>query len=128
MDSRVWARPQRRSGLRRSSGAEEHCGPVKALFEAALTALWRGRIEDDGFNSLVLDAHLTWRQVVVLRAYAKYLRQVRITFSQRYIEGVLASNVAVTRLLVRLFESRFDPTPTLARATLERIGPGCRSR
>ncbi|HSR25190.1 MAG TPA: NAD-glutamate dehydrogenase domain-containing protein, partial [Candidatus Eisenbacteria bacterium] len=84
-------------------------GPVKALFEDALVALWQGRIEDDGFNALVLDAHLTWRQVVVLRAYAKYLRQAGITFSQRYIERVLAFNVPVTRLLLRLFESRFDP-------------------
>jgi glutamate dehydrogenase len=46
---------------------------------------------------------------VVLRAYAKYLRQAGITFSQRYIERVLAFNVPVTRLLLRLFESRFDP-------------------
>jgi glutamate dehydrogenase len=84
-------------------------GPVKALFEEALTALWKGRIEDDGFNALVLDAHLGWRQIMVLRAYAKYLRQAGTTFSQRYIERVLASNVGVTRLLVRLFESRFDP-------------------
>jgi glutamate dehydrogenase len=97
-------------GLRRSDGAQERCGPVKSLFEAALAALWEGKIEDDGFNALVLDAHLTWQQIVVLRAYAKYLRQAGITFSQRYIERVLASNVGVTRLLVRLFESRFDPS------------------
>jgi len=84
-------------------------GSVKALFEDALIALWQRKIEDDGFNALVLDAHLTWRQVVVLRAYAKYLRQAGITFSQRYIERVLAFNVPVTRLLLRLFESRFDP-------------------
>ena len=90
-------------------GAIPPSGPVKALFEDALTALWQGRIEDDGFNALVLDAHLTWRQVVVLRAYAKYLRQAGITFSQRYIERVLAFNVPVTRLLLRFFESRFDP-------------------
>ncbi|MBO0774968.1 MAG: NAD-glutamate dehydrogenase, partial [Actinobacteria bacterium] len=83
--------------------------PADGLFEDALTALWQGRIEDDGFNALVPDAHLTWRQVVVLRAYAKYLRQAGIAFSQRYIERVLAANVAVTRLLMRLFESRFDP-------------------
>jgi len=83
--------------------------PVKALFEDALDALWRGKIEDDGFNALVLDAQLTWRQIVVLRAYAKYLRQAGTTFSQRYIERVLAVNVPVTKLLVRLFESRFDP-------------------
>jgi glutamate dehydrogenase len=97
-------------GLRRSDGVEERCGPVKSLFEAALAALWQGKIEDDGFNALVLDTHLTWQQTVVLRAYAKYLRQAGITFSQRYIERVLTSNVPVTRLLVRLFESRFDPS------------------
>jgi glutamate dehydrogenase len=85
-------------------------GRVKALFEEALTALWKGRIEDDGFNALVLDAQIGWRQIMMLRAYAKYLRQAGTTFSQRYIERVLASNVGVTRLLVRLFESRFDPS------------------
>src|SRR5499427_4858506 len=92
--------------------------PVKALFEDALGALWRGRIEDDGFNALVLDAQLTWRQIMVLRAYAKYLRQAGTAFSQRYIERVLAVNVPVTRLLVRLFESRLDPAR--ARGAAER--------
>ena len=84
-------------------------GPVKGLVEDALDALWRGQIEDDGFNALVLDAHLSWRQVMVLRAYAKYLRQAGTRFSHAYIERVLRSNTTVTRLLVRLFESRFDP-------------------
>jgi len=86
-----------------------HPGPVKGLVEDALDALWRGQIEDDGFNALVLDAHLSWRQVMVLRAYAKYLRQGGTRFSHSYIERVLRSNTTVTRLLVRLFESRFDP-------------------
>jgi len=82
---------------------------VRDLVEGALAALWRGDIEDDGFNALVLAAQLTWRQVVMLRAYAKYLRQAGSAFSQSYIERVLRSNARVTRLLVRLFESRFDP-------------------
>ena len=72
-------------------------------------ALWQGKVEDDGFNALVLHAHLSWQQVSVLRAYAKYLRQAGTTFSQRYIERVLDQNVAIARLLVRLYESRFDP-------------------
>ncbi|MGO8883636.1 MAG: NAD-glutamate dehydrogenase, partial [Streptosporangiaceae bacterium] len=83
---------------------------IRELVEGALAALWRGDIEDDGFNALVLSAHLTWRQVVVLRAYAKYLRQAGSAFSQAYMERVLRSNARVTRLLVRLFESRFDPS------------------
>ena len=89
---------------------------MKGLLEGALGALWHGEIEDDGFNALVLDAHLTWRQVVVLRAYAKYLRQAGTTFSQYYVERVLRANVTVTRLLVRLFESRFDPDRQAGRA------------
>jgi glutamate dehydrogenase len=100
-------------GLRRApvAGPREpvSIGQVAQQVEGALAALWDSRIEDDGFNALVLDAHLTWRQVVMLRAYAKYLRQANITFSQEYIEGVLRSNAPITRLLVRLFESRFDP-------------------
>jgi len=86
----------------RSDGGRER-------FEQALCALWRNEIEDDGFNALVLDAGLTWREVVVLRAYARYLRQAGNRFSQGYIQRVLRSNTTVTRLLVRLFVSRFDP-------------------
>ncbi len=100
-------------GLRpasRSAAADPaKSGPAKQLFENALIALWNGLTEDDSCNALVLAAQLSWRQVVVLRAYARYLRQAGITFSQDYIARVLRSNVTVTRLLVRLFESRFDP-------------------
>jgi glutamate dehydrogenase len=89
---------------------------VREQVEGALNALWNGRIEDDGFNALVLDAQLTWRQIVMLRAYSKYLRQANITFSQNYIERVLRSNAPIARLLVRLFESRFDPAKEAGRA------------
>jgi glutamate dehydrogenase len=89
---------------------------VRDLIEGALAALWDGRIEDDPFNALVLDANLNWRQVVVLRAYASYLRQAGITFSQSYISRVLRSNASIARLLVRLFESRFDPGKTAGEA------------
>ena len=57
----------------------------------------------------MLDAGLTWRQATVLRAYAKYMRQGNSPFAQDYIEDALAGNVDITRLLVRLFEARFDP-------------------
>ena len=79
------------------------------VFEEALTALWHGQTEDDGFNALVLTAGLTWREVTLLRACARYLRQAGMRFSEDYVQRVLRSNAAITRLLVRLFESRFDP-------------------
>jgi len=98
-------------GLRAQQGelTEAEAETVRVAFEAALTALWSGQTEDDDFNGLVLDAGLTWRQVVVLRAYTRYLRQVGTQFSQSYLQRVLRSNPAITRLLVRLFESRFIP-------------------
>jgi glutamate dehydrogenase len=96
-------------GLRYEPSHVAKDAEVKELFQQAFTALWLGRIENDGFNALVLHAGLTWRQTMVLRAYARYLRQIGATFSQRYIEQVLLGNAPITRLLVRLFESRLDP-------------------
>jgi glutamate dehydrogenase len=102
--------------LGQDAGSAVSIAGVREQVEGALAALWDGRIEDDGFNALVLDAHLSWREVVVLRAYAKYLRQANITFSQDYIESVLRSNAPITRLLMRLFASRFDPAKTAGEA------------
>ncbi|HEY6314692.1 MAG TPA: NAD-glutamate dehydrogenase, partial [Streptosporangiaceae bacterium] len=93
-------------GLRAPAAA---AGSVRETFEDALTALWLGQNEDDGFNALVLTAGLGWREVTLLRACAKYLRQGGMRFSEDYVQRVLRSNPAITRLLVLLFESRFDP-------------------
>ncbi|WP_018653405.1 NAD-glutamate dehydrogenase [Actinomadura flavalba] len=82
---------------------------LKGLFQDAFSALWRGDIENDGFNALVLHTGLDWRQTMVLRAYALYLRQTGTSFSKRYIEQVLLRNAGITRLLIRLWESRLDP-------------------
>lgn len=83
--------------------------PVKPHFESALLSVWRGDMEDDGFNNLILKIGLTPRQVVMLRAYCKFLRQAGIAFSQDYMEQTLASNGDISALLVELFESLFDP-------------------
>ncbi|MFI5965236.1 NAD-glutamate dehydrogenase [Streptomyces asoensis] len=78
-------------------------------FQEAFSATWTGKAENDGFNALVLGAGLHWRQAMVLRAYAKYLRQAGSTFSQDYMEDTLRTNVHTTRLLVSLFEARMSP-------------------
>jgi len=80
---------------------------VRAKVENAFSAAWRGESEVDRFNELVLRAGLTWRQVVVLRAYAKYLRQTGAVFSQAYMESTLAAYPEIAARLVALFESRF---------------------
>lgn len=82
---------------------------ARERFQEAFAATWTGAAENDGFNSLVLRAGLNWRQAMVLRAYAKYLRQAGSTFSQDYMEDTLRDNVHTTRLLVSLFEARMSP-------------------
>ncbi|WP_030753404.1 NAD-glutamate dehydrogenase [Streptomyces griseus] len=82
---------------------------ARERFQDAFAATWTGEAENDNFNSLVLSAGLTWREAMVLRAYAKYLRQAGSTFSQDYMEDTLRNNVHTTRLLVSLFEARMAP-------------------
>jgi glutamate dehydrogenase len=93
---------------------------LRDLFEGAVAAVWDGRAESDGFNRLVLAAQLTWRQVVVLRAVAKYLRQTRATYSQDYLEDALVSQPSIARGLVALWENRFDPQRFAGDVTDER--------
>ncbi|MER6408586.1 NAD-glutamate dehydrogenase [Streptomyces viridosporus] len=93
-----------------TGAAADHLGDdARERFQDAFAATWTGKAENDGFNALVLGAGLTWREAVVLRAYAKYLRQAGSTFSQDYMEDTLRNNVHTTRLLVSLFEARMSP-------------------
>lgn len=80
-----------------------------ARFTDALAAIWYGRTEIDRFNELVLRAGLTWQQAMLLRAYAKYLRQAGFAYSQAHIEAVLGEHPSTARSLVALFEAMFDP-------------------
>lgn len=82
---------------------------INAIFQDAYANIWKRNAEDDGFNRLVIDAQMTWREIAVLRAYTKYLRQVGFTFSQDYIEEALINNAEVARNLAALFVMRFSP-------------------
>ncbi len=96
-------------GLETKDGSAIDLGAVRQNFQDAFIRIWRGEVESDGFNVLVLKAGLTWRQVVILRAACKYLRQAGIAFSQAYMENTLAANPGLAALIVELFEARFDP-------------------
>ena len=82
----------------------------------AFAASYAGLSEPDGFNALVMGADLPWRDVSLLRAIGRYLRQVGVTFSQTYIAQALIANVDIARLLVPLFQTRFDPELPLDQA------------
>ena len=88
---------------------------IRELFQNAFSRIWRGDADNDGFNQLVLGASLDWRQVAMLRTYAKYFKQIGFTFSQDYIESALNNNANLTKKLVELFELRFNPEANPAR-------------
>ena len=82
--------------------------------EEAFRRVWAGEMESDGFNKLVALADLGWREVTILRAYAKYLRQATFPFSQAYIENAFAAHPGIARLLVDTFLTSFDPAQNTA--------------
>ena len=82
---------------------------TRTAFQDAFTRVWSGEFENDWLGALVLRAGLTGREVALLRAVVRYLRQTGTTFSDRYLEEALTGNPAVARLLVELFGARLDP-------------------
>ncbi len=80
---------------------------LEPLFKEAFLAAWRLEISNDGFNRLLLCASLSAREIVLLRAYCRYLLQTGIPFSQAYMESVLVAQAPIARLLVRLFQTQF---------------------
>ncbi|WP_375057956.1 NAD-glutamate dehydrogenase [Zobellella sp. DQSA1] len=85
---------------------------VKPLIQEAFGQIWAGKAESDSFNQLIMGAGLGWREVALLRAYGRYSKQIRFGFSQPFLADTLARNLVVTRLLVALFRTRFEPGET----------------
>jgi glutamate dehydrogenase len=82
---------------------------LETNFKDAFAAAWSGEVENDGFNRLLFGASLNAREITVLRAYCRYLLQTGVPFSQASMERTLGANIPITRNLVRLFETHFDP-------------------
>ncbi|MCK5877651.1 MAG: NAD-glutamate dehydrogenase [Candidatus Marithrix sp.] len=82
---------------------------VKEAFQVLFAKIWRQEVTNDGFNRLVLYAKLNWQEIIIFRAYWKYLRQTGANFSQEYVEQALINNPQVTTLLLDLFNARCNP-------------------
>ena len=94
---------------------------IQRQFQQAFTAIWSGAAENDAFNGLILKAQLSWKEVALLRAYAKYFRQIGVTFSDVYIANTLTSHPLVIRYLMELFYLRFDPTVQRSRDAINKV-------
>ncbi|MEA2441771.1 MAG: glutamate dehydrogenase, partial [Thermoleophilaceae bacterium] len=105
-------------GLVYRGDGELRADRVRESFKDCFVRAWRGDVEDDGYNRLLLRAGLTWREITVLRAVAKYLRQAGTTFSDIYVMRALVAHPELARMFVELFHARFDP----ARASVDEAG------
>lgn len=95
--------------LEHQSATETTLQTMREPFIEAFKRIWAGEAESDGFNRLVIAANLDWREVAMLRSYARYLKQIRFSLSQEYIATALTHYPEITRELVTLFKLRFDP-------------------
>lgn len=84
----------------------DRCGPRVA---SALMAIWHGGAESDSLARLIVSSGLDHVQVDVLRAYRTYWRVVRPSFTVTYVNDTLVEHPEITRILMDLFEMRFDP-------------------
>ncbi len=82
---------------------------LKDRLEACFLAVMGGRAESDGYNALVLAAGLGWRDVALIRTISRFLRQIRVPFSQDYMWATLRKYPQAAARLVSLFWTRFNP-------------------
>ena len=94
---------------------------AQASFQESFAKVWNGQLEDDGFNRLILSAGLTGREASLLRAFAKYKRQIGGTFSQSYVESTFGRYAELANLLVQLFNSKFDPKSKSTAKAIEKL-------
>ena len=92
-----------------TTDTEVEIDALHSVFEDAFGRVFRGDVENDDFNRLVVVARLPAVDIAILRAYARYLRQIGFPLSQTFIESTLSGHGDIARALVELFKLRFDP-------------------
>jgi glutamate dehydrogenase len=99
-----------------ADGQPADIGRLGGLLFSAVLATWFGHAENDGYNALVLHAGLGWRDVALLRAVSRYLRQAGAAFSQSYMAETMNRHAGIARDLVECFHARFGPAHDEAKA------------
>ena len=95
--------------LVRAEGGAVDLTASKQRLEATFLVVMRGGAESDGYNALVLTAGLMWREVALVRAISRFLRQILVPYSQGYMWATLVKHAGIAADIVRLFHTRFDP-------------------
>jgi glutamate dehydrogenase len=100
--------------LERADGGAIELEALKQRLEACFLTVMRATAENDGYNALVLAAGVPWRDVALVRTVSRFLRQVRIAYSQDYLWATLRKHAGVAAKIVQLFHARFDPRLAIA--------------
>ena len=79
------------------------------LLEKAIAAVLDGSAENDAFNQLLVAAGLAPRDVVLFRAWFRYLRQTGLSYSMVTVVEALRRAPGVARGLIALFDAQHDP-------------------
>ncbi|MDT3685194.1 MAG: NAD-glutamate dehydrogenase [Pseudorhodoplanes sp.] len=95
--------------LERADGGKVDLERLRQPLESCFLVVMTGVAENDGYNALVLGAGLYWRDVALVRAISRFLRQVQVPFSQDYMWKTLYRHAAIAARLLGLFRVRFDP-------------------
>ena len=108
--------PQGRAGvwlhdmfLTRADGGMIDLDAGGAQLETAFLMVMRGVAENDGYNALTLHGGLAWRDVALIRTLSRFLRQIRVPYSQDYMWATLVKHAGIASSIVDLFHARFDP-------------------
>lgn len=91
---------------------------IRDAFHESFIRIWYGDADNDPFNQLVIKAQLNWLDVMMLRAYARYMKQIHIGISQEFIAQTLLRYPALTCVLCTFFTQRFAPNQKLHQGTL----------
>ena len=77
--------------------------------ERAIAAVLAGEAENDALNALIVDVGLAPRDVVLVRAWFRYLRQTGLAYGLQTVADALRRSPTVARALIALFDARHDP-------------------
>jgi glutamate dehydrogenase len=98
--------------LESALGQEFDLAALKERLQSCFLVVMGKKAESDGYNALVLASGLGWRDVALIRAVSRFLRQIRVPYSQDYMWTTLRKYPGIASQVVDLFHTRFDPHPS----------------
>ncbi len=86
-----------------------------------LKAAWTELIEVDPFNALTVCCDLNFKEIIIFRAYGRFLKQLGFNYSQKSLADCLSSYPSITQLLMKLFHLLFSLDTQKKGETLQKL-------